>query len=107
VGLTAGDGTRPDAVGDAGGTTIARGRGEAADGMAEVPAVPAGPPGTEPAVLLESPAMPWPGTSNAIVTAATMIARAAAQTARAVPKPLSAGRKLMTSRRAVRAAGRA
>jgi len=102
VGLATGDDAAGSgAAGDAEGTAIARGRGEAAGIAAEVPAVPAGSLGSVSATV------PWPDTSSAIAMAATVSRRAAAQAARAVRKLVSSSPELTASRSLARPAGRA
>jgi len=102
VGLAAGDDAAGSGVaGDAEGTAIARGRGEAAGIAADVPAVP-----TE-SLGAASATVPWPDTSNAVAMAATVSRRAAAQAARAVRKLVSSSPELTASRSLARPAGRA
>jgi len=113
VGFAAGDDAAGDdaawsgVAGDAEGTAVARGRGGAVGIATGVPAVPAGSLGAAPAAVPWRPAVPWPDTSSATATAATMRRRAATQAARAVPKLVSSRRGLMASRSLARPAGRA
>ena len=97
MGRVAGSG----AAGDAEGTAVVRGRGEAAGITADVPA---GELSAMPAAVPWPPAVPWPDTSSAVATAATMSRTAAAQAARAARKLVSSSRELMASRSLARPA---
>jgi hypothetical protein len=93
-----------DAAGDAEGAAVACCCGEAAGIAADVPA---GEVGVMSAAVPWLSAVPWPDTTSAVATAATMSRRAAAQPASAVRKLVSSSRELMASRSPARPAGRA
>lgn len=101
------DGAGAGVAGEAEGTAVARGRGGAVGVATGVPAVPAGPPGAAPVAVPRLSAVPWPDTSSAPATAATMRSRAATQAASAVRKLVSSRWKLTVFRSLARPAGRA
>ena len=87
------------ALGDAAGTAIARGVGEAAGIAAEVPGVPAG------SLRAAPPTVPWPDASA--IAAAAMNRRTATAVATAVWKLISSSQELMVRHSLPRPAGRA
>jgi len=108
VGLAAADEAAGSGVAlDAEGSAITRCCGEAVGIAADVPAVPAGSPRTAPASVLGPATVPWPDTSSAIATAATMSRSAADEAARAVRTLASFGQEPTASRSLARPAGRA